>query len=255
MKYTLLDLTQTILSSMDSDEVNSIDDTVESQQVAKIIKTVYFDIVNRANVPEQYTLFQLESSADSSKPSLMTLPTDFQDIKWIKYDAHTVDENHAKLTTMLPMPLDVFLEQMYGVNTEQDIVDSFTHTIGDSDITFVYYNERNPTMYTSFDDGTIIFDACDVAVDTILQKSKSLAWGKKNIPWTMEDSFIPDLDDKEFPLLLNEAKSLAFAEAKQTPHPLADRNARRNWVNIQKQKTKIPLASDLYNLPNFGRKA
>jgi hypothetical protein len=45
-KMTLLEMTQDILSDMDSDEVNSINDSVESLQVAQIIKTTYFNIVN-----------------------------------------------------------------------------------------------------------------------------------------------------------------------------------------------------------------
>lgn len=254
MKYTLLDLTQTILSSMDSDEVNSIDDTVESQQVAKIIKTVYFDIVNRANIPEQSTLFQLEASGDATKPVLMTIPTTFQNIKSIKYDQQTIDDDHPRVTEILPLPLEDFLNMMHRMDSTEDNADTFDQTIGTSTITFTYFTDRAPTYYTSFDDGTVIFDAYDSEVDTTLQSVKTVCFGKKNIPWTMSDTFIPDLDDKEFPLLLNEAKSLAFAEAKQTPHPIADRNARRNWVNIQKQKTKIPLSSDLEKLPNFGRR-
>ncbi len=254
MKYTLLDLTQTILSSMDSDEVNSIDDTVESQQIAKIIKTVYFDIVNRANIPEQNTLFQLEASGDATKPVLMTIPDTMQSIKSIKYDISDIDDDHARVSEILPLPLEDFLNMMHSINSTEDIVDTFDHTIGTSTITFTYYTDRAPTYYTSFDDGTVIFDAYDSEVDTTLQSSKTVCFGKKNIPWSMEDTFTPDLDDKEFPLLLNEAKSLAFVEAKQTPHPLADRNARRSWVTVQKQKTKIPLSSDLEKLPNFGRR-
>ena len=38
MKRTLLEMTQDILSAIDADEVNSIDDTVEATQVATIIK-------------------------------------------------------------------------------------------------------------------------------------------------------------------------------------------------------------------------
>lgn len=254
MKYTLLDLTQTILSSMDSDEVNSINDTVESQQIAKIIRSVYFDIVNRANIPEQYTLFQLEASGDASKPTLMTLPTTFQDIKWIRYNIRTADDDFDRMVEISPMPLESFLDEMYRMNSTEDNVGTFSHTIGTSTFTITYRNDVAPNYYTSFDDGTILFNSYNSEVDTTLQGSKTAGWGKKNIPWTMSDTFTPDLDDKEFPLLLNEAKSLAFAEAKNSPHPIADRNARRSWVNVQKQKTKLPLSSDLEKLPNFGRR-
>ena len=49
MKYTLLEIVQEILSDMDSDEVNSIDDTVESQQVASIVRSAYMAIMSNRN--------------------------------------------------------------------------------------------------------------------------------------------------------------------------------------------------------------
>ncbi len=45
MKYTLLEIVQEILSDMDSDEVNSIDDTTESEQVATIVKSTYLSMM------------------------------------------------------------------------------------------------------------------------------------------------------------------------------------------------------------------
>lgn len=254
MKYTLLDLTQTVLSSMDSDEVNSIDDTIESQQVAKVIKTVYFDLVNRANVPEQFNVFQLEAYGDSSKPTLMTIPNTFQSIKNLKYNVATIDDTLLRMEDMVALPLADFLTMMYNQNTDENNVSSFSHVVGTSTITFIYRDDTAPKYYTTFDDYTVVFDSYDADVDSTLQKSKTLAYGKKNIPWTMTDTFTPDLDDSQFPILINEAKSLAFQEAKQTPHPLAERNARRGWVSLQKQKQKIVTATDLAKLPDFGRR-
>ena len=36
---TLLDMVQDVLNDLDSDEVNDIDDTIEAQQIAQIIKS------------------------------------------------------------------------------------------------------------------------------------------------------------------------------------------------------------------------
>ena len=41
MKFTLLEMVQEILSDMDSDEVDSIEDTVEAEQVATIVRSTY----------------------------------------------------------------------------------------------------------------------------------------------------------------------------------------------------------------------
>src|SRR5882757_6715281 len=94
MKYTLLELTQDILSGMSSDEVNSISDTSESLQVATIIKQKYFDIINRVPLPEHEQLIQLDPSLDADSPVLMFVPQGIADIKWLKYfnsDTDSVD--------------------------------------------------------------------------------------------------------------------------------------------------------------------
>ena len=67
MKYTLLQLVQTIASSMDSDEVNSISDSTESLQIANIVRSVYYDLINRAKLPEHFTLVTLEASVDNTR--------------------------------------------------------------------------------------------------------------------------------------------------------------------------------------------
>lgn len=52
MKQTLLEMVQLILSSIDGEEVNSIDDTVEANQVALIVKSVYYDMLSDISLPE-----------------------------------------------------------------------------------------------------------------------------------------------------------------------------------------------------------
>lgn len=78
-------MTQDILSSMSSDEVNSISDTAESLQIANIIKTKYFDIMSRSALPENNQLFQLQPSGDNLKPVLMFIPDNVNNMEWIKY--------------------------------------------------------------------------------------------------------------------------------------------------------------------------
>src|ERR1041385_1579400 len=85
MQMTLLDMTQNILSSLSSDEVNSIGDTTESQQIALIIKNKYYDIINRVNLPEHDQLIQLDPSLDNTIPVMMFVPEGVTDISWLKY--------------------------------------------------------------------------------------------------------------------------------------------------------------------------
>ena len=59
-KMTLLEMVQDIMSDMDSDEVNSINDSQEATQVAQIIKSTYYNIIDGRDMPFLYELFQLQ---------------------------------------------------------------------------------------------------------------------------------------------------------------------------------------------------
>lgn len=254
MKQTLLELTQAVMSSMDSDEVNSINDTVESQQVATLIKNVYFDIIYRADLPEHYSIINLEASGDNTKPTLMTVPQDVAKVLNVHYDTRNTDADPVNMSLLTFLPIEDFLTYVYQFDVDADNVDSFTLTNNANTFTFYYYNDTAPQFYTTFDDSTVIFDAYNASIETTLQKNKTSCIARLIIPFTMSDTFIPGLDAEQFPLLLNEAKSLAWVEIKQSQHPIAERNSRRAWVHLQKHKDSVDNLSDFDKLLSFGRK-
>lgn len=250
MKLTLLELTQNILSAMDSDEVNSISDTTEATQVAHVIRTTYYNILSRADLPEHKRLFQLDASGDNDLPVLMSKPTNVTRIEWIKYNSFTVDDSsepNYQYVTILPIAQ--FLDMTLSLNTTEDNVETMVL----DDATYIFQNDRAPTYCTVVDDQYIIFDAYDNEVDTTLQSSKTLCFGLTHPTFLMENDYVPEIDERQFPLLLNEAKSLAFYELKQTPHEKAEIEAKRQWRTLQRTKS-LEYLSDFDQLPNFGRK-
>lgn len=252
-KYTLLELTQKILSSMDGDEVTSISDTAESLQVSKIIESAYFDIINRSNLPELSSLIQLNDSGDNTLPVVMFIPPTAEEVLWIKYDVHTLGDP-LEMRDVKYLELKDFLDKMYLLDTTDSTTGTISLNSNSEALTIPYKNNKAPQWYTSTDDYTLIFDSYDVAVDTRLMGSKSLAAIKNVIPFTQSDSFTPDLDDPQFQLLLNEAKSLAWSEMRQSPHTKAEQLAKRGWTSLQRSKYKSETISDFDKLPNFGRK-
>jgi hypothetical protein len=252
MKYTLLEMVQTILSSMDSDEVETISDTPESYQVAVVIRTAYMDIVSRPDLPEHFDLVQL-TETDSTTPVKMTVPDEVANIQWLKYNKETIGDTNLQMRAVIYKPLPDFLEMMYMIPEDGSNVETFSETIGNATVPFLYYNDKAPTYYTSYDDYTIIFDSYDSDVDTYLTSAKTLAYARTVIPFTMSDNFTPDLDEGQFALLLNEAKSLAWAELKQTSHAKAEQAARRGWVRLERTKHRAAVPDPLDALPNYGR--
>lgn len=357
-QQTLLTMVQTVLSSLGSDEVNSISDTVESSQVAQILQQKYYDIIARGGLTKHQQLFQLNPSIDATKPTLMYVPQGVQRIEWVKYfDTNVLDGATTQVSqfgsyshdlnidlvqnplwtttsftsqtvrtgnltftvasTSIPavigqgvvvtatggtatlngtlasysgttmvlnitsttgtgtfaswniqggggnvaapgylyvtmLPIDQFLEFVNRFNPTDSDVGSFQFNEGGNNFTFYYKNSHQPRYCTIISNQYVVFDMYDKTQDTTLQASKTLVFGQVVPLFIMQDNFIPQLDDQEFPLLVNEAKALAFLELKQMPHPKADLEVRRQWNVVGKYKSvQKPRYFD--RLPNFGR--
>jgi hypothetical protein len=282
MKYTLLDMTQSILSSMSSDEVNSIGDTAESLQVANIIKTKYYDIVSRGDLPEHNQVFQLSPSLNPAQPTLMTVPDGVGRVEWIKYfnsdlgevsgsgssihDTNTDLGNSTTTSTsatgyeyVTMLPIRQFLDMINSFNPAESTVGQFSFSdlsntyAQDGPFTFYYRNDRQPKFCCILSNFYVIFDGYDSDDDSTLQTSKTLCYGQVVPTFNMVDSFTPDLDSQQFPLLLNEAKSLAFYELKQQPHQLAMQESKRQWSTVQKNKSINNRPTYFNEFANYGR--
>lgn len=272
MKLTLLALTQNILSALNSDDVNSISDTTESLQVAEIVRTSYFNIVSRAELPEHNQLFQLTASTNGFDPVLMYRPENVTKINWIKYFDDTDDNSEPFNTThdlntdiedtdngddgsapsykdVQILPVNEFIRMVNGFNTNDSDVSTFTL----NDITFNFKTDQQPLYCCVVQNYYIIFDGLDTSVDSTLQTHKTQCFGQIIPTFLMEDTFIPEMDDYKFPLLLNEAKSLAFLELKQMTHAKAEQENKRQWSNLQKDKALADKPSYFNQLANFGR--
>lgn len=254
MKYTLKEMVDLILSSMDSDQVNDITDTEEAQQVVKIIRFVYNNMVADLNLPEHFSLFELEASGDNTQPTIMTLPSNVIELRSIKYNNIEGTETNPDFIKVHWMDWADFSNLMNSYNTDNTNMGSFTRTINGDSITFKYVNDKMPQWWSSFDDGTIVFDSYNADEDTTLQGEKTQCWGQLSTTFTESNTFTPDLDSKQFAFLINESKSLAFAEMKQTAHQKAEQMGRRNKISMQRSKQRLQGFDAYSRYPDYGRK-
>lgn len=250
-------MTQRILQSMDGDSVNSITETEESTAVAKTIEECFYDLAGMLDLPEHHSLFQLDATTTTTPP-VMTVPSNVRSIQWIKYNNLEDDDESVSYKLVNYMPFPDFLEMVGGLNADvDDNVEQYTFTDNSDTFTLKYFSDRFPRWWTSHDDYNIIFDAVNTDEDTILQASKSMAYGLIAPTFTQSDAFTPDLDHNQFALLLNEAKSQCFVDLKQAPNPKAEQKARRNLIATQKKKENVgypDTQSYYYKYPNYGRK-
>lgn len=254
MKMTLLEMVQDILGALDGDEVNSINDTIESQSVARIVKETYNYLFPMIELPEHYNFFKLTASGDSSKPVLMTKPSTVHQIRWLKYN--TPDNSGNSVWEDLQyLPWDEFVLRTLGLKESESNVSTLVHSINGVNYEFKFYTDRAPSFYSSNDDTTIFFDAFDSTVSSTLVSARTLGYGIIDQTFTLSDSFTPALDSQQFSLLYNEAKAQAFNELKQVTNEKAEYRSRKGFIQAQRTKQNIPSKlPGLYSAPDYGRR-
>lgn len=366
MRLTLLELVQTILSSMGSDEVNSISDTAESLQVANIVQQTYMNMIGRYDLPSHNQLFQLQPSNNPQAPVLMQFPEGVTRMDWIRYldtnpadnssfqidqygaysqhDTNTDLQNNAggwsttstssvslalgsKTFTVasglnikpgdsafaIPtgivaqfmsgtvlsysggtlvinitnvsgsgtysvwnlsqvggisgpvykevrmLPLEDFIILVNSMNPAEGNVGTFTFedpfnsTGSPQAFQFYYTNDLQPQYCCILDNKYLIFDSYDNTQDSTLQGSKTMCQGWVYPPFIMQDNVYPPIEDQQVPLLLADAKALAFYELKRAPHQKAEEEVNKQVTSLMKFKAIHNKPSYYEELPNFGR--
>ena len=246
-KMTVLDMVQDILSDMNSDEVNSISDSLESTQVARIIESTYFEMMANKNWPHLKQLNTLNSSGDSAKPTHMKMPDDIKELHVVQYNKIKDGETRQRWSDIEYVTPDAFLRKMSDLNSDNSIVESVTDHSG---VQLLVKNNRAPEYYTSFNDEWLVFDSYDNTVDTTLQTAKTRCTMTMSPTFTLEDSHIPDLPVEGFPALLAEAKSTCFARIKQMPDGKSEQQAKRqrSWLSRKGYQSGSAM-----EFPDYGR--
>ena len=249
---TLLDLVQRILSSMDSDSVNNISDTLEAEQVADVIRETYLDIVDEFDLESEHTIFSLTASGTTARPTHMTLPEGYHSVEWIKYDNRASTASTVRNFTNIPFkePAD-FMEQANRLNSDSSTVDVISDPTG---VEILIRNSSNPSCWTTFDGNTFIFDSYDSSIDSTLQSSKTQAYGQKSQELTISDTAVIDLPQDLYMLLRNQARETCFELFKDGAPNKVRQMAERSRVRANRLKKSTRLGREVYKGPNYGRK-
>jgi hypothetical protein len=234
MQMTLLQMVQNIMAAMDSDAVNSIDDTTESLQVADAVKEAYFDLVTQRDWPFLKSLTTLTGLGDTDNPTKMRIPTTVNKVLWIRYNKKPVEY----------MPPSEF-KKMIDERVEA------TGVVGADG----YIINADPQYWTTYDDDYIIFDGYNSDEDSTLQESKSSAYVVVIPEWEAVDGFVPTLPAKMFPTLLADAKGSCFLNLKQQANAKEETKARRGRSRFQNEASRTEAGEWGYGRNiNYGRK-
>lgn len=242
MKQTLLSIVQDILSDIDSEDVNSISDTVEAGQVARHVRSTFYNMVATRDIPEHKELLKLTAASDSEYPTHFRYGDNVKEVIEVWYEGE--DSRYHRVQYKEPLDFLNITDRVQG-----DDVKVVLDKNGGTKLRIS--TDKNPDFYTSFDDNWLVFNSHDKALEATLQESKVRAYGTVYPVFQLTDSYVPDIDATMFPYLVAEAKSLSQSLLKGGSDPKVEQAARRQ---------KSYLQNDMYRTeqrnarPNYGRR-
>lgn len=250
-KRTLLDMVQEILNDLDSDEVESIDDTTESEQVVSILKSTYYAMMSSRDWPHLRRSIQITGLGNTSRPTHMKLQDGIKELCFINYNKVKNGETRKRYEEIEYLQPDHFLHKTNQRNNDDSDTVAVTDTGG---IEILIKNDVPPQYYTSFDDKYLVFDSYDSAVESTLQESKIQAMAYVMPEWNSSDTFIPDLPENAFTALVEEAKSRASFRLKQVADQKAEQEAGRQSRWLARKARRVAGGIQYPNYGRIGRK-
>ena len=247
-KLTLISMVQKILSSMDSDDVNSIADTEEALQVVDIIEDTYNHMMVELDPASLHKTCQMDNLGDVTQPTSLKIPDDVSDIGTLKYEITETGATNRDFRDLKYLHPQAFVDKLLIRSSGNPEVEEI---LTEDNTPLFIFNDRFPTWWTSFDDETIVADAYDNTESTTLLGSKTLALCTVLPPFTKSDKFIADMPDKMFPLFLAESRRACHLYLKQQDSAV---DARRALTGTHTFRQKRERAHDRKKKISFGRK-
>ena len=251
-KPTLLDIVQGILSDADGDEVNSISDTIESDQCARAVRMIFDNIVDQNDLSYHEQIKKLTATS-ASTPCIMQRPAGLYSIEYFKYDKRTTSGGDPRYERVLWMEPSDFLK----LTESRTLSDSNTvsMTLPDSGYAILIRNDEAPTYVTQLDGyDDFVFDSYDANLETNLQNSKSMVFGVVKPVLALDDDAIPDLPEHLFQQLKNSARAYFFDVYKDGVTREIDKLARRSEVRAQRHRHITKNLRPEQTGANYGRK-
>lgn len=251
MKKTVLQICQEIANDIDTDEFNSISDTMEAQQIAVIVQSTYEAIMSNRNWAHMRKLVRITPSGDNLKPNIMTIDDPIKELISVYYNKAKLEETRLRYDPVKYLEPDDMLRLFYGRNTDDTNV---IQVDGGNGQVFIVKNDVAPSYFTSFDDNTLVFDSYDSAVDTTLQASKTQVRAFVTPQFQLIDDFIPDLPEEAFTYFIEEAKSKAALKIAQKPDEKAEQESRRQnqWLSRKNWRVAGGVRYANYGRNRFG---
>ncbi len=242
---TVLEYTQACLSTMDSDNVDDIADTVEAGQVANLLKDTYYELINRQEWEFLNGPISLVAAVDVADRTRFTVANTLRHLKALWYNVSNSGGTERRKLHYLE-PVD-FLDRFSGAEGDNKQLVSLG-----SQLQFYVYTDRMPYFYTTFDDQSVHCEAVDLTIESTLQTQKVSAYGVAIPAFQVTNVFVPTLPEHMIPLLQASLNSAAHLYFKQQESAVDTARERRQLARARMENSKV-AARESYYANQFGR--
>lgn len=252
-KMTVLEMTQNILSAMDSDVVDSTEDTEEAKQVKTIIIETYNELMSRKewnHLKLPVHLQALDISIAEDHPTTLLIPENVTSIEQVRYDNREADLDAVRWSVLRYVEPSCFLDNVLSRPSSDTNVET-VEVVG-STATIMVYNNQQPTFWTSFDDQHITFDSYNAALGNTVEPSRTIIYATVLPVFPDDDDdYVPEMPARMFPMFLAECKKAAFLYLKEMQSPIDEKRSFRGTSIFSNGGAR---AHERTGRPRFGRR-
>ncbi len=247
---TLIDLVQDILADADGDEVNTISDTIESDQCARVIRDSFRNIVDIHDLSAHKEFGQLDATS-STTPTQMNRPDGLYAIEILMYDKRILSGDAPAFLDVIWMdPVDFMKMVRSRTKSDSDV----TEVALTSGVNYLVKNDQAPTYYTQLEGyDEFHFDSYDSALETNLQTSKVSVYGMMKPTLSLTSTAVIDLPEHLMTLLRNDARAFFFDLYKDGVTKEVNKRQRQSETRAQRQR-HISKDQSKQTGRNYGRR-
>lgn len=247
MSRTLLYTVQRVLEKLNLDPVNSINDTEDALLISREAESTFYDMMTRGEWEEKADLIEVNSVSDLNNPTALELGAEVRNIKSLRYDVTTVDDDNKLLRKIQWLEPEEFLEKSYRLNTSETNVTEVQY----NDIPLLIRNDEMPNYYTSFDNKTLILNSYDAVTEDTLIGTKSVCYGVTIPNWVESNTFVIPVQDNLYPLYLSMLASACSIYMNTQVNQEDERRQARGISRMRREQIRTEL--EYYPKFKYGR--
>lgn len=240
MSMTLVEIAERVASYCNASHINSINDSDEALRIANIIRECYEEMVLSKEIQTALELFQLQSVSDDDVPTRLELPEKALTLDIVKY---TNSQN--KIYSPIYVEPMAFIDRSLNEDIEQE----FVKTVTDKESGAVYNirTNKDPSFYTIMSGSYLIFDSYNRDFEDTIQGRHALVYGHTLPEFKLEDDFVPDIQEQQFPVLVSRAKVAADMELRNNFNELEHDRSKKLFINTDTNAKSWTRGSTRWN--------